>query len=185
MLVENDLPFTVPPAVMARAAQIKLVLFDVDGVLTDGGLFYGDGGEEYKAFYSRDGLGMKILKASGVDLGIITGRTSKLVEHRARNLGIEHLYQGCEEKFSTYDQLSRKLGLSPEAVAFVGDDIVDLPIMLKVGLAIAVQDGHYLAKRHAHWVTPSGGGRGAAREVCELLMVAQGTYRAQMQVFLG
>lgn len=184
MSVEHDLPFSIPPAVMARAAQIKLVLFDVDGVLTDGSLFYGDDGQEYKAFYSRDGLGMKILIASGIELGIITGRTSKLVEHRARNLGIAHLFQGCEEKFSPYDALTRKLGLKPEAVAFVGDDIVDLPIMSKVGLAIAVQDANYLVKRHAHWITPSGGGRGAAREVCELVMVAQGTYRAQMQRFL-
>lgn len=185
MLVERLLPYEVPPPVLARAAKIKLVLFDVDGVLTDGALFFGDDGEEYKAFYSRDGLGMRILQDTGVALGIITGRTSKVVAHRAHNLGITHVFQGCLEKFSTYRELAEKLQLEPEAVAFVGDDIVDLPIMLKVGLAISVQDGNYLVKQHAHWVTPSAGGRGAAREVCEMVMVAQNTYLPQMQRFLG
>ena len=185
MALEQLLPYETPAAVLARAAKIKLVLFDVDGVLTDGALFFGDDGQEYKAFYSRDGLGMRILQDTGVEIGIITGRTSKVVEHRARNLGIAHVFQGRLEKLSTYSELTQKLKLEPEAVAFVGDDIVDLPIMLKVGLAIAVQDANYLVKKHAHWVTPSQGGRGAAREVCELVMVAQKTYMQQMQRYLG
>ncbi len=184
MLVESPLPYAVPDAIMARAAKIKLVLFDVDGVLTDGALFFGDDGQEYKAFNSRDGLGMRLLQNTGVEIGIITGRTSQVVEHRARNLGLTHVFQGCQEKLVTYHELTERLGLAPEVIAFCGDDVVDLPIMLKVGLAVAPQDAHYLAKRHAHWVTPSGGGRGAARELCELLMAAQGTYRAQFERFL-
>ena len=184
MLDENLLPFAVPDSVMQRAAKIKLVLFDVDGVLTDGSLFFGDDGQEYKAFNSRDGLGMRMLQDTGVEIGIITGRSSRVVEHRARNLGITHVFQGCLEKLTTYNELTNKLGLAPDVVAFCGDDVVDLPIMLKVGLAVAPNDAHYLAKRHAHWVTPSDGGRGAGRDVCELLMVAHGTYERQFGKFL-
>lgn len=176
----SPLPFDVPADVLARAAKIKLVLFDVDGVLTDGRLFLGDDGQEYKAFYSRDGLGMKALQHSGVELGIITGRTSRVVTHRARDLGIAHVYQGCLEKLVTYNELAQKLGLAPEVVAFVGDDVVDLPIMRNVGLAIAPHDGHHLVKPHAHWIAPHNGGHGAARDVCELIMAAQQTFAAQL-----
>lgn len=183
-LIESPLPFSVPDTVLARAAKINLVLFDVDGVLTDGALFFGDDGQEYKAFNSRDGLGMRLLQNTGVEIGIITGRSSQVVEHRARNLGLTHVFQGCEDKRVAYDELARKLGLAPEAIAFCGDDVVDLPIMLNVGLAIAPLDAHYLAKRHAHWITPSGGGRGAARDLCEMVMAAQGTYRSQFERFL-
>ena len=179
----DPLPFEVDEAVLALAAKVKVALFDVDGVLTDGSLYLGDNGQEYKAFYSRDGFGMKLLQHSGVALGIITGRTSRVVVHRAADLGIEHVYQGCIEKWTTCEQVMAKLGLAPEAVAFIGDDVVDLPILLKVGLAVTVQDAHPLVKRHAHWVTPSAGGRGAARELCELIMYAQGTYGGEMARF--
>jgi 3-deoxy-D-manno-octulosonate 8-phosphate phosphatase (KDO 8-P phosphatase) len=181
-----DLPlgFDVPPAAAKQAAGIKLVLFDVDGVLTDGRLFVDNNGEEYKAFNSRDGHGMKMLQRNGVDIGIITGRTSKIVDHRMHELGIRHVRQGCQEKLPVYEQMIKELGLQPPQVAFVGDDVVDLPIMLRVGFAVAVQDAHALVKKHAHWITPSEGGRGAARDLCELIMLVQGTHTAEMQRYL-
>ena len=170
--------------ILAKATQIKLVVFDVDGVLTDGSLFVGDDGQEYKAFHSRDGLGMKLLRKSGVEIGIITARTSEVVKHRMENLDIEHVYQGRLEKLPALEELLAKLGLSFEQTAYVGDDVVDLPVMRQVGLAIAVQDAHPLAKQHAHWQTPHGGGRGAARDVCELIMEAQHTLDTQLKPYL-
>ena len=166
---------------MARAKAVKLLLLDVDGVLTDGSLFVDNHGEEYKAFNSRDGHGLKMLQRNGVAVGIITGRNSKIVAHRAKELGIAHVRQGCADKLPVYEEMIRELGFKPEHTGFVGDDVVDLPIMLRVGLAISPQDGHFLVKRHAHWITPSIGGRGAGRDVCELLMLAQGSYAAEMQ----
>lgn len=180
----DALPFTVPSQVLERAAGIRLVLFDVDGVLTDGRLILGDDGQEYKAFHSRDGHGIKMLMHSGVETGIITGRTSRVVEHRVRDLKINHVFQGCENKLATYETLLTKLGVAPETVAFMGDDVVDLAIMLRVGLAVTVQDGHYLVKKYAHWVTPTPAGQGAARDLCEMIMMAQGTYDPQMARFL-
>jgi len=176
--------FTIAEEARRRAARIKLVLFDVDGVLTDGRLILGDDGQEYKAFHSQDGHGMKMLQRSGVATGIITGRTSRVVEHRVKNLNVAHVFQGVEDKLPVYDRLLRQLDLYPEESAFVGDDIVDLPIMLKAGLAIAPANAHALVKQHAHWVTPSGGGQGAAREVCELILFAQGNYDRAMLPYL-
>jgi len=167
-----------------RAARVRLVIFDVDGVLTDGSLFIDADGREIKAFHSRDGHGMKMLQSSGVELGIITGRTSEVVEHRMKSLGVEHVYQGQQEKLPAFVELIGKLGLEPEQVAYVGDDVVDLPIMCRVGLAIAVQDAHALVCKHAHWQTSQPGGRGAAREVCELIMMAQGTLDASLQDYI-
>jgi 3-deoxy-D-manno-octulosonate 8-phosphate phosphatase (KDO 8-P phosphatase) len=169
--------------ILAKAAQIKLVVFDVDGVLTDGSLFVGDDGQEYKAFHSRDGLGMKMLRQSGVEIGIITARTSEVVKHRMENLDIQHVYQGRLDKLPAIKELLAKLDLTFEQTAYVGDDVVDLPVMTQVGLAIAVQDAHPLAKQHAHWQTPHGGGRGAARDVCELIMEAQNTLDTQLKTF--
>lgn len=175
------LPFPVAAGVVKAAKGIKLVLFDVDGVLTDGRLIFDHRGEEYKAFYSRDGHGIKMLQHTGVEVGIITGRNSPVVARRAAELGITHVFQGCREKWTTCRTLLAQLGLAPQAVAFVGDDVVDLPILLQAGLAVAVQDAHHLVKAQAHWVTPSNGGRGAAREVCELIMHAQGTYAGEIE----
>ncbi len=170
--------------ILAKAAQIKLIIFDVDGVLTDGSLFIGDGGEEYKAFHSRDGHGMKMLHSTGVEIGIITGRTSNVVRHRMQSLGIHHVYQGQLEKLPAFEELIAKLGVAAQQVAYVGDDVVDLPILTRAGLAVAVADAHPLVKRHAHWTTPHGGGRGAARDVCELIMEAQGTLDSKLQHYL-
>jgi len=170
--------------ILEKAAQIKLVVFDVDGVLTDGSLYLADDGQEYKAFHSRDGHGMKMLTQTGVQIAVITGRTSQVVVHRMANLGVEHVYQGHQHKLPAFEQLLAKVGLEAQQTAYVGDDVVDLPVMRRVGLAIAVQDAHALVKAHAHWQTPSAGGRGAARDVCELIMEAQGHLAAEMQRYL-
>lgn len=169
----------------ARARGIELVIFDVDGVLTDGSLYLGDDGQEYKAFNSRDGHGMKMLQAAGIHIAIITGRTSEVVRIRMRSLGIEHVYQGVEHKAEAYEVLKQRLGLGDEQIAYVGDDVVDLPVMTRVGLAICVADGHPLVREHAHWTTSHAGGRGAAREVCELLMEAQGKLRPALEHYLS
>jgi len=170
--------------ILAKAAQIRLVIFDVDGVLTDGRLIFGDDGQEYKAFHSRDGHGMKMLQHSGVEVGIITGRSSKVVEHRMANLGIQHVYQGQLDKLPAFEKLIAKLNFSPEQVAYVGDDVVDLPIMLRVGLAVAVADAHPLVIQHAHWQTPHAGGQGAARDICEMIMEARGSLETELQRYL-
>lgn len=167
--------------ILAKAKGIELVIFDVDGVLTDGSIIIGDNGEEYKAFHSRDGHGMRLLQYTGVKIAIITGRTSKVVEHRMKNLGITHVYQGQKVKLPAFEHLIEELELSPEQCAYVGDDWVDLAIMSRVGLAIAVQDAAPLVKKHAHWITPSNGGKGAAREVCELIMEGQGSLQDQIE----
>lgn len=171
--------------ILEKAKQIKLVVFDVDGVLTDGALFLGDDGQEYKAFHSRDGHGMKMLQATGVEIGIITGRTSRVVELRMESLGIRHVYQGQLDKRPAYDRLKQELGLSDSQIAYVGDDVVDLPLLTRAGLAVAVQDAHPLVKQHTHWQTPSAGGRGAARDVCELVMEAQGQLQPALQAYLS
>jgi 3-deoxy-D-manno-octulosonate 8-phosphate phosphatase (KDO 8-P phosphatase) len=167
-----------------KAARIRLLIFDVDGVLTDGSLFVGDDGQEYKAFNSRDGHGIKMLLKYGVEVAIITGRTSRVVEHRMANLGITHVYQGKLDKLPAYEELRTRLGISPEETAYVGDDVVDLPVMRRVGLAIAVQDAHPLVRQHSHWQTPSTGGRGAARDVCEMLMEAKGVLADELERYL-
>ncbi len=170
--------------ILERAKNIRLVIFDVDGVLTDGSIFIGDDGQEYKAFHSRDGHGMKMLQFSGVQIAIITGRTSAVVTHRVADLGIEHVYQGQRDKTGAFESLLTSLDLEESQTAYVGDDVVDLPVMRRVGLAIAVQDAHPLVIKHAHWQTPSCGGHGAARDVCELIMQAQETLDAQLRHYL-
>ncbi|MCU7919629.1 MAG: 3-deoxy-manno-octulosonate-8-phosphatase KdsC [Candidatus Thiodiazotropha sp. (ex Dulcina madagascariensis)] len=170
--------------IYTKASGVRLVIFDVDGVLTDGSLFLGDDGQEYKAFNSRDGHGMKMLQKSGVLIGIITGRTSEVVRIRMESLGIEHVYQGKQDKLPAYEELRDKLGLEDGQVAYVGDDVVDLPIMRRVGLAIAVNDAHPFVVQHAHWQTPHAGGRGAGRDVCEMVLEAQGNLQAELESYL-
>ena len=161
--------------ILERAARVRLVIFDVDGVLTDGSLFIGDDGQEYKAFNSRDGHGMVSLQETGVAIAIITGRSSEVVRIRMESLGVAHVYQGRRDKLPAYEELKVELGIEDQVVAYCGDDVVDLPVMRRVGLAVAVADAHPLVSRHAHWTTRAPGGRGAARELCELVMEAQGT----------
>jgi len=170
---------------LKRAAAIRLVIFDVDGVLTDGGLHFDHEGREHKVFNSRDGHGMKMLMESGVDIAIITGRTSVAVSRRMAGLGVGHLYQGQQDKVPAYEDLLQQFDLTPEQVAYVGDDVVDLPIMCRVGVSVAVADAHELVLEQALWTTPNPGGRGAARDVCELILTAQGALDALWAYYLG
>jgi len=173
------------PELNKRLQAIKLLVLDVDGVMTDGGLTIGDDGQEYKTFHAHDGLGMKLLKASGVELAIITGRTSNVVQKRAESTGVAHFYQGAEDKLEAFNDLMKACKLEAHQCAFMGDDVVDLPPMLACGLAIAVPASPALVLKHAHYITKKSGGRGAVREVCELIMEAQGTLDAQMAPFLS
>lgn len=171
-------------ALIARAQKIKLIAFDVDGVMTDGTLFLADDGQEYKGFNSLDGHGLKMLKSSGVELAIITGRNSRVVEHRARNLGIEIIHQGAHDKLTVYQALCRELNLECEATAYMGDDVVDLPVMRRTGLAITVPAAPELVKAYSHYTTTREAGHGAVREACEFLMRAQGTLDAALAPYL-
>ncbi len=166
------------------ARKIELVIFDVDGVLTDGSLFIGDDGQEYKAFNSKDGHGIRMLQECGVGAAILTGRQSEVVRHRTRDLGIELVMQGYRDKRPAFEALLKETGLTPEVIAYVGDDVVDLPVMKQVGLAIAVADAHPMVLEHADWVTRAAGGRGAARDVCEFLMRARGVLDEKLASYL-
>ena len=157
-----------------RAGNIRLVLFDVDGVLTDGHIYLDDSGAETKAFHTHDGHGIRLLLHYGFEVGVITGRTSRALEHRMQDLGVQHVYQGCRDKFLAYQELLSRLKLNEQQAAYVGDDIFDLQIMTRCGLAVAVANAHAHVKQHAHCETINTGGRGAAREVCELVLHAQG-----------
>jgi len=159
--------------ILDKAKEIRLVIFDVDGVLTDGTLFLDEQGQEYKSFHTRDGQGIKMLLDSGVEVAIISGRESESVTRRMDGLGISHVYQGQENKVAAFEALCLQLTLTSHQVAHVGDDLPDLPLMRRAGLAIAVDDAHFAVKRYAHWCTTQPGGRGAAREVCDLIMQAQ------------
>lgn len=169
---------------LSRAKLVRLMTFDVDGVMTDGGLFLSDSGEEMKRFNSLDGHGIKMLRASGVEIAIITGRTSRCVELRAQNLGIEHVYQGVERKLDAMVDLLNKLKLSRDAAAYMGDDVVDLCVMRHVGLAISVPESPQVVREHSDYVTQRSGGHGAVREACEFIMSAQGTLDTQLAPYL-
>lgn len=160
--------------IAAKAKQIKLVIFDVDGVLTDGGLYFTDDGREIKKFNVKDGLGISMLVKKGVEVAVITGRNSVIVADRMKSLGVNHVYQGRMNKLETYENLKVALQITDAEVAFVGDDVIDLPIMRHCALAVAVADAHAEVLENAHWVLDKKGGRGAARDVCDLIMQVQG-----------
>lgn len=159
--------------VMEKAAKIRLLICDVDGVMSDGLIYQGNSGEELKAFNVRDGYGIRCLLTSGVEVAIITGRKAKLLEDRANTLGITHLYQGQSDKLLAYRELLDKLALRPGEVAYIGDDLIDWPVMAEVGLSAAVADAHPLLLPKADYVTQIAGGRGAVRELCDLILLAQ------------
>lgn len=173
-----------PIYVLARS--VKLVILDVDGVLTDGSLFYNNQGEEYKAFNSKDGHGIRMLQEGGIDVAFLTGRKSELLMHRAKNLNIPSklIYQGYRDKRPAFKALLKDTGLSSEQVAFIGDDVIDLPVMSQVGMAIAVNDAHAFVRQHAHWVTEEKGGRGAVREASEMILDAQGKLESMLSSYL-
>ncbi|HZN24038.1 MAG TPA: HAD family hydrolase [Burkholderiales bacterium] len=170
--------------VYLKARAVRLAIFDVDGVLTDGGLHYSDSGEETKIFDVRDGHGMKMLQSSGVEIAIITSRSSKCVARRAENLGIDLLFQGVENKVTAFQALVGDLELEPVACAYMGDDWVDLPVLLRCGLALSVPEAPAVVRQRVHYVTHARGGRGAVREACELIMQAQGTFQSHLAAFL-
>ena len=167
-----------------KAKKLKLLILDVDGVLTDGKLFFDHQGNEYKSFHARDGHGIKLLRQTGVEVAVISGRKSNSVALRMKNLGIEHVYQGHENKRAAFNEIIGKIGITPEQAAHVGDDLLDLPIMIRVGLAIAVADANFAVKQRADWCTTLPGGLGAVREVCDFIMQAQGHFDEILNAYL-
>lgn len=159
---------------MTAAPALKLMAFDVDGVMTDGGLCYTDDGHELKTFDVQDGLGVKLLQRGGVELAIVTGRSSGVVAARAADLGIEHVFQGVADKRATVGELLARLGFHWPECAFMGDDLIDLPVMMRCGLAIAPANARPVVRERAHALTDSAGGHGAVREAAEFILAAQG-----------
>ncbi|MDO4907490.1 HAD family hydrolase [Neisseria sp.] len=175
---------TLTPELQARAAAVKLLIMDVDGVLTDGRIFIRDNGEEIKAFHTLDGHGLKMLQATGVQTAVITGRDAPSVGVRVRQLGIGHYYKGIHDKRAAYAQLLAEAGVEEHECAFIGDDVVDLPVMVRCGLPAAVPEAHWFTLQHAAYVTQKSAGNGAVREVCDLIMQAQGTLAAALQEYV-
>jgi len=159
--------------IYARARDLQVAAFDVDGVLTDGTLYFSSAGEELKVFNVLDGHGMKMLQDDGLKVAIISSRTSPCVEARARNLGIDLVYQGAGNKLHAFDALLARCGVTADRCSFIGDDAVDLPVMRRCGLAAAVPNAPAFVRWEAHYVTRTPGGRGAARELCELIIHAR------------
>ncbi|EEX38229.1 3-deoxy-D-manno-octulosonate 8-phosphate phosphatase [Vibrio metschnikovii] len=167
--------------VFAIAKQIQLLICDVDGVFSDGLVYMGNQGEELKTFHTRDGYGVKSLMKAGIQIAIITGRQSKIVENRMKALGISLVYQGQDDKLSAYHDICQKLAITPEHTAYIGDDLIDWPVMDKVALKVCVADGHPLLVQKANYVTHIKGGHGAVREVCDLILQA----RDQLETYQG
>ncbi len=164
-----------------RLKKIRVLLLDVDGVLTAGEIIYSDRGEQLKVFNVKDGVGIRMLKAAGLQVGIITGRTGQALRHRCQNLGIDLVFDGIRDKTMVLRDLVAQTGIAEEQIAFIGDDLPDLAIMKKAGAAIAVADAHDLVKQAAHMTTQAGGGRGAVREACEAILKAQGNWDTLIQ----
>jgi 3-deoxy-D-manno-octulosonate 8-phosphate phosphatase (KDO 8-P phosphatase) len=169
---------------IARAARVRLMIFDVDGVLTDGSLHFGPDGEVMKTFNVLDGHGMKLLQGAGVATAIISARQSPIVLRRAADLGIAHVMQGIHDKKEAFEELLRGTQTDAQHCGFVGDDVIDLPILTRVGFAASVPNGHAEVRSRVHYVTQAGGGRGAARELCDFILRAQGAYEAAIASYL-
>lgn len=170
--------------VITKAKKIKLLILDVDGVLTDGKLLFDGQGREYKSFHARDGHGIKLLRQTGVEVAVISGRKSNSVALRMKDLGIEYVYQGQEDKIMAFNEIIQSLSIQADAAAHVGDDLLDLPIMRRVGLSVAVNDANFAVKEYADWCTSLSGGQGAVREVCDFIMQAQGNLEAVINSYL-
>ena len=156
-----------------RASGIRMLVLDVDGVLTDGKLYFDHDGNELKAFNTRDGMGMKALQRCGIEVAVITGRKSEAVTQRMTQLGVQHVYQGREDKLNAFLHLLKETGLDAQQICFAGDDWIDLPVLLRAGLAVSVADAEDHVKDRAHWITQRNGGDGAVREICNLILKAQ------------
>lgn len=173
-----------PADIRARAAKIRLAVFDVDGVLTDGRLWYAEDGRELKAFHAHDGFGFKRLLANGIEVAIISARMSRLVVERMAELGVAHVHQGQADKLACLERLSHALAIDADATACTGDDLTDLPMLRRAGLAVATANAHPWVREHVHWRTRHGGGEGAAREVCDLILAAQGKADSELAAYL-
>jgi 3-deoxy-D-manno-octulosonate 8-phosphate phosphatase (KDO 8-P phosphatase) len=176
-----------PPSLISiteKVRKLKLLILDVDGVLTDGKLFFDNEGNEYKSFHARDGHGIKLLRQTGVEVAIISGRKSNSVALRMKSLGIKHVYQGHENKVSALNEVLKKLNLTPDQAAHMGDDLLDLPLMTRVGLSIAVADANFAVIERADWCTKLSGGEGAVREVCDFIMQSQGHFDEILTTYL-
>jgi 3-deoxy-D-manno-octulosonate 8-phosphate phosphatase (KDO 8-P phosphatase) len=173
-----------PAEVWQRAQSIRLLLLDVDGVLTDGRLYFDAKGEAYKVFHVRDGHGIKMAQQAGIEVAMLSGRRSDPAFHRAKELGVHRFYEGLRDKVPVLSELLAALDLDPRQVAMVADELVDLPVLTRVGLGVAVADAVPEVKAAAHWVTPLPGGRGAVRQVCDLLLQAQGQWDRIAAVWL-
>jgi 3-deoxy-D-manno-octulosonate 8-phosphate phosphatase (KDO 8-P phosphatase) len=160
---------------------VRLLLFDVDGVLTDGALSYTENDSETKVFYARDGLGIRMLHDNGIRTGVVTGRASEALLRRCRELNIKSVYDGIDDKAAILGKIVSDTGCTAEETAFVGDDLVDLPLLQKVAVSIAVADAHELVRQNVHLVTVNPGGRGAVREICEWLLKAKGLWEKQLR----
>ncbi|MFT4172968.1 MAG: HAD family hydrolase [Rhodocyclaceae bacterium] len=167
-----------------KAAAIRLMAFDVDGVLTDGGLYYSPRGDELKRFSVLDGHGLKMLQKAGIEVAIITARQSPMVALRAENLSLTHVFQGAKDKRATLATLREQLGLPAQACGYMGDDIVDLPVLRSCGFAATPANGHVFVKAHVDLTTQAVGGHGAVREVCEYILAAQGRLAAMLESYL-
>ena len=171
-------------SVITRAARLKLMIFDVDGILTDGSLHFGPDGEVIKTFNVLDGHGIKMLQYSGVATAIVSARQSPIVLRRAADLGIRHVQQGVHDKRTAFEQLLMETGLDAAVCGFIGDDVIDLPILSRVGFSASVPNGHPEVRARVHYVTQASGGRGAAREICDLILRAQGNYETALAPYL-
>ncbi|MFZ6802103.1 KdsC family phosphatase [Undibacterium sp. Di24W] len=167
-----------------KAAQLRLMIFDVDGILTDGSLHFGPEGEMMKTFNVLDGQGIKLLQQAGIATAIISARKSAIVAKRAADLGISHVMQGIHDKKSAFLTLTQDLGITHAHCGFIGDDVIDLPILLRVGFAASVPNGHQEVRTRVDYITQASGGRGAAREVCDFILKAQNKYEAALAPFL-
>jgi len=170
--------------ILSRAQRVQLAAFDVDGILTDGGLCYTDSGQEFKIFNVRDGHGIKMLQETGVEIAIITSRKSMAVEQRAKNLSIEWLFQGVGDKLEVFESLLTKLAISAAEASYMGDDVIDLPVLRRCGFAATVPEAPAIVREHVHYVTHAQGGRGAVREFSELLMQARGVLESKLSSYL-
>ena len=170
---------------VSKIMPLRLLVLDVDGVLTDGRIVMSDDGQETKFFDVKDGHGLKLLMRAGIEVIWITGRRSQVVEHRARDLGVQEYHQLIWDKVQVYEEILARKGLAPAEVAYMGDDIVDVPLMKRVGFAVAVADAVEEARRAAHYVTRNRGGRGAVREVCDLIIKGQGKWNRVMERYLS
>jgi len=174
-----------PLDVWQRAQAIRLLILDVDGVLTDGSLYFGPQGEALKVFHVRDGHGIKMLQRAGIEVAFLSGRRSDAAYHRAKELGITRFHEGLRDKVVVLEEIMGALNIEAAAVAAIGDDLVDLPHLRRVGLAVAVADAASEVKAAAHWVTTLPGGKGAVRELCDLLLKAQGKWEEIVSAWVG